>query len=906
MSIKIVHIGVGGRGRHWLDFVAQHPDFTAVACVDIDEKALESARRAPGQEHGTFRKSLQDALSRTQADAVLITSPSFLHSKHALEALDAGLAVMVEKPFGCNLAEAQTVVDRGRAVGRPVMVAENFRFFQAERTLRHMLDKGAVGRIAAAVCVDRRDQPSHTQGPWVKSMAHPFLREIAVHHFDSFRYLFNRQPVAIFAASYNPPGSDYDEHAAVNAVIEFDGGLPIQYSGTLVANRFGYNLWVQGDRGDIWTNRRWVWWRPKGQRFFRPARLVSVPKGDEQRYPKAGTVSLLNQFRDAVIEGKTPETNGEDNLWTLAMVEAGIVSVREARKVSISEVFTTAAPQSSNAHEGNGSTSLAKPKVTGTKQRVLFLGLDAGDTDLIEKWCQEGHLPNISKMRSRGTWARMQTTAEVVHVSAWPSIFTGAPPDEHGLYHAYVMQPGQQSPVRPRPDKSPVPFLWKILSDQGRKCIIMDAFMTCPLQNFNGTQIVEWGTWTWFSEQSITPESVKREMQKKFGSYPAEDHSKVGMTPPPDPKGFHQRLLAAVAKKTQVVKWLMGKEDWDLFLVVFGESHPAGHYLWHYHDPSYIAHSKEQPGQSALRDVYIALDKAVGDILKGVDDATTVFLVSGDGMGPNYSGSHILNDLLMRMKLFNNIPTSANGSAGKDDEAGKRGKAKTDLLSTVRNLIPKSFRAAVSRALIPRSVKEKLSLHWKTAGIAWQHSRAFLIDNANEGYIRINLKGREPQGIVEPGREYEDLCEEIYQTVKSATNPANGKRAAHMVHKTDDIYDGPCRSHMPDIIINWNDDARLTTELLTKKYGLARSAHPGYAIMPYYTGNHRPNAFTIALGPEIPAGRILNRTSILDLAPTILTCLGLKPPEYMEGKVLSNVAESYSPTRDIAATRVRV
>ena len=76
-------------------------------------------------------------------------------------------------------------------------------------------------------------------------------------------------------------------------------------------------------------------------------------------------------------------------------------------------------------------------------------------------------------------------------------------------------------------------------------------------------------------------------------------------------------------------------------------------------------------------------------------------------------------------------------------------------------MIPKSFRAAVSRALIPRSVKEKLSLHWKTAGIAWQHSRAFLIDNANEGYIRINLKGREPQGIVEPGKEYEDLCEEI-------------------------------------------------------------------------------------------------------------------------------------------------
>ena len=55
-------------------------------------------------------------------------------------------------------------------------------------------------------------------------------------------------------------------------------------------------------------------------------------------------------------------------------------------------------------------------------------------------------------------------------------------------------------------------------------------------------------------------------------------------------------------------------------------------------------------------------------------------------------------------------------------------------------------------------------------------------------------------------QEYKELCEEIYQTVKGMINPANGKLAAHTVYKTDDIYQGPCRSHMPDIIINWNDD----------------------------------------------------------------------------------------------------
>jgi predicted AlkP superfamily phosphohydrolase/phosphomutase len=534
--------------------------------------------------------------------------------------------------------------------------------------------------------------------------------------------------------------------------------------------------------------------------------------------------------------------------------------------------------------------SMTKSALHHGQKRVLFIGLDAGDTELIEQWCRAGLLPNIAQMRSRGIWARMQTTAEIMHVSAWPSIFTGTPPDEHGLYHAYVMQPGQQTPVRPRPDKSPVPFLWQLLSDQGKRCVIMDAFMTCPLQNFNGTQIVEWGTWSWFWEPTILPAALEKEMQKKFGPYPAEDHSQIGMTPPPDPRGFHQRLIAAVAKKTQVVKWLMEREAWDFFLVVFGESHPAGHYFWHFHDPSYIAHPKEGAGvlQSALRDVYVALDKAVGDILQSVDDTTTVFLVSGDGMGPNYSGSHILNDLLTRMGLFNNLQGGERHPANGPSKApGQVPKAKTDVLSAIRNMIPKSVRVAVSRALLPRHVNEKLSLRWKTAGISWQHTRTFLIENANESYIRINLKGREPQGIVEPGREYEELCEKLYQTLKGMSNPANGKPAVCTVYKTDDIYHGPCRSHMPDIIVNWDDDARVTTELLTEKYGLIRSERPGYAVMPYYTGNHRPNAFMLVVGPEIPQEKTLEQTSILDLAPTILTYFDIQPPDYMDGKILT-------------------
>src|SRR4029450_10493019 len=99
-------------------------------------------------------------------------------------------------------------------------------------------------------------------------------------------------------------------------------------------------------------------------------------------------------------------------------------------------------------------------------------------------------------------------------------------------YHAYVTRPGHQGVLRPRPDQSPVPFLWKLLSDQGCRSVIMDAFLTCPLRDFNGTQIVDWGSWSWFWDPTMTPQSLEKEIQKKFGPYPADDQSKRGITPP--------------------------------------------------------------------------------------------------------------------------------------------------------------------------------------------------------------------------------------------------------------------------------------------------------------------------------------------------------------------------------------
>jgi predicted dehydrogenase len=339
MALKIIHVGVGIRGRHWLELVRDYPETVSVACVDTDTRALDEARSMYGSNACQYFNDLATALRSVEADAALIASPSALHTEHALTALEAGLAVMIEKPFACNVQEASRIIRRAEEVGKPAIVAEQFRFVRAERTVRQLVKDGLLGAVASVTFVDRRRMPSHTQGPWMATMQYPQLQEVAVHHFDSLRSFFARQPVSIMARVWNPPWSDYQHGACTEAMIEMEGGVHIQYLGTLTSHRYAYSVWMEGEHGVLWTNRKLVMWRARGKRLFWPQKLVKVPQGDAAPFPREGSTSLLNSLRDALLHGQKPETSGDDNIWTLAMVEAGMRSAAEGRLVSIEEVF---------------------------------------------------------------------------------------------------------------------------------------------------------------------------------------------------------------------------------------------------------------------------------------------------------------------------------------------------------------------------------------------------------------------------------------------------------------------------------------------------------------------------------------------------------------------------------------
>jgi predicted AlkP superfamily phosphohydrolase/phosphomutase len=506
--------------------------------------------------------------------------------------------------------------------------------------------------------------------------------------------------------------------------------------------------------------------------------------------------------------------------------------------------------------------------------RVLVLGLDSADAELIERWADAGHLPTFAALRRNGAWGRLGTTAEVLHVSAWPTMYTGARPGHHGLYHAYQARAGTGALHRTRVEWGALPAFWQLLDRAGRRCVVMDAFMDRPLDDFGGTQIVEYGTWTWFSDPGGRPRQLYRELLRRFGPYPAPEHSNVLTVP--DPAWFRDQLVAGARRKAEVVGWLLDRTEWDLAFIGFGEPHGAGHYLWHLGDPTYPSHPATLPAgtEQALRDVYRAVDEALGAILEAIGGGATVLVTSGDGMGPNYSGCQHVPEVLHRMGLFYGAGVGAAAAPG----AGPRKKG--GLAAAARQAIPLGLRQAVTRCL-PRSIHYRLSMKWVNSAIDWERSKAFCIPNSNEAYVRVNLKGREPHGTVQP-EAMAELLAQIEERVGGLTVPETGRRAVERTYPMDEVFAGRERPHLPDLSVTWDPAARTLREVDSLALGRV-VGRAGYEIAPYYTGNHRPTAFVAAQGRGAPAS-IPADGHIVDLPPTVFALLGVERPPHFEGR----------------------
>lgn len=510
-----------------------------------------------------------------------------------------------------------------------------------------------------------------------------------------------------------------------------------------------------------------------------------------------------------------------------------------------------------------------------SKTKILFIGIDAADKDLIIEWSKAGLLPTFGSLFAKGAWG-VTTNPIGFYVGAiWPSFATGLSPARHGRYCYSQLSPGSYQTTKFNASDIKEELFWDTLSRAGRRVAIVDVPRIPPSENLNGIHIVDWGThdpdfpdlvYTW-------PRSLAQEVEAEFGRAPISNCNAIQRTPD-GIKDFRDKLVSRAEKKAQLSSKFLAQGGWDLFLTVFTESHCVGHQCWNLHDSTNPKHNPAVVNSigNPIKDVYVAIDTAIGQLLEQVDSETTVFVLASHGMGPHYDGTFLLDEILSRLEKVQN-PMVRNQVAKVLNSSWEQTPLLSKPLKFLRNHIWKPLRNRLWKSDIP--LREALRVPDPGS------RKCFTVPNNDVyGGIRINLVGREPHGKIRPGADYDAFCQELTQDLMKLVNVDTGELLVQKVLRTADFYQGEYLDHLPDLLVEWNRSAPIST-IYSPKIGKIEKPYKGVR-----TGDHKPDGLFFAFGPEVTPGQILQPTSIMDFAPTIAAQLGVSLPN-IDGKAIA-------------------
>ncbi len=342
MTYKVVLCGCGAMAKGWLRAVQSTPDLkaalTVVGLVDLNESVAQSLAAEFGLADIVIGTDLNAVLEETKADIVFdVVIPAARHSV-VTSALSRGCHVLSEKPMASSMEEAADLVRAANAAGRIHSVVQNRRFIAGVRRMRRFVESGAIGDITAIHC-DFFIGPHF--GGFREKMDNVLLLDMAIHTFDAARYVSDKQPLSVYCLETNPPGSWYAHGAAANAVFRFSDDVVFTYRGSWCAEgeRTSWeSAWrIVGTRGMLtWdgdeTFKAAVAGPEEGLlRGFEPVEIPQPLRAEETH----GHASVIADFLAAIRTGQRPETTGEDNIRSLAMVFGAIESARNGRVVDL-------------------------------------------------------------------------------------------------------------------------------------------------------------------------------------------------------------------------------------------------------------------------------------------------------------------------------------------------------------------------------------------------------------------------------------------------------------------------------------------------------------------------------------------------------------------------------------------
>jgi len=514
------------------------------------------------------------------------------------------------------------------------------------------------------------------------------------------------------------------------------------------------------------------------------------------------------------------------------------------------------------------------------KNRVLVIALDGVTFKVIRPLAEEGYLPNLSKLMSEGSSGELLSTMPPVSGPAWHAFKTGKSPGRTGLYDFLRYDPQNYRSTLIQLGQLPDAMVWNIISQHsGCRVGIYDLPTTYPPSKVNGFMVAGFPLPENASDY-VYPGELKSELDALTGGHQTD----IRYTGYRHHEDFMSDVDRFLEQRMDVYHYLQKNYDPEFFVFAFTCTDRVQHRMWKYMDPEdHITDPAHLRIKERLKHFWQKLDAAVGELLRTVDEETTVMVVSDHGFGTQdetfyvnrwlheYGFLKLRTDFHSRRSVSNSVSRIVH-----------RVGATIARCFPIPHTLTQWGSRFLKGASVPRANFESF-----VPAIDWRQTKAYSPSHTSVfGPIYINLKEREGQGAVDPS-DYDTVREEIARGLRSL--PERFPNVAITVFKREDLYRGPYLDQAPDLIYVINDFRCISRQSFTQGLVFERRS-----LRENYTGTHRLEGMMIVKGPHIKKGYWFGRADIIDVAPTLLHILEIPIPQDMDGKVLKDVFEPSS------------
>ena len=535
-------------------------------------------------------------------------------------------------------------------------------------------------------------------------------------------------------------------------------------------------------------------------------------------------------------------------------------------------------------------------KQLGRGKRVVAIGLDSADHALVQKWAKAGELPEIAALLREGAQGEIAGATGYTAETPWTIFLTGCWPETTGYWSPGKYHLDYRVEEVEAYDYDAFGHFYDYCA--GRKVVAFDVPHARVSHRVDGVQIMAWGAHSPQGPTESLPAGALEEVVTEFGEHPALRKDDILVWETDRRKDSLEReLLEGIKRRTKAALSMMQSKPWDLFIVAYGEPHSAGHGFWHLSQPDHplYAHYAET-GHDPMLAVYKEMDAAVGELRRAMPSDAYLVLFSQEGMKSNSADlpSWLFLPELMFRYSFDGKAALAKGEPG----AAPPPYAKLPTQEWMRALwglreganpitrfADKHLRLRLShlvdhvlepghRLRHPLDCKVYSYMPQLWYQPFWPRMKAFGLPSFSEGNVRINVKGREREGIVAP-EDFGKVCAEVTDLVRGLVNPRNGKPIIREVlPQRAKPFDNP-RGPDADIIFLW--DYEPTDVVDSPAFGRIGPA-------PFRrTGDHHKGGFFAVAGPGVHP-HTLKEGALVDLAPTILDLLDVPPPNHFNGR----------------------